>query len=142
MKVSEFHELRNDASKYIDINIEFARAHKLKPHLLAFEGVKVHNSCGCEIQAGGTYNRILKRLVLYFTLADGRQICRLCVRGQVHKNAGRTHKHDITSDEDVENNLPHAKPRPELEEKTPFEIWEDLCKRAKLQHYGTFHCPV
>jgi len=71
----------------------------------------------------------------------GGPICRVDVRGSPHKQAGRTHKHDLHQPGEPRNNLPTAHARPDLEALTPQQVWTHLCTRANIQHTGTFADP-
>lgn len=88
----------------------------------------------------GTY-RPATRSVTFNVSADGEPICRVDVRGAEHKDATRTHKHETIGPGCAHNNLPYAVARPDLEDKGPAEIFEELCKAANIELQGRFVDP-
>lgn len=89
----------------------------------------------------GSY-RPATRSITFNVSADGEPICRLDVRGAVHKDQCRTHKHETLGPECARNNLPHALARPDLEDKGPVEVFQELCKAANIDLQGKFMDPA
>ena len=144
MTRDEYKDLRK-SPKTIEADIEYARYDE-ESKLWVFEGVEVENQLGHTIVLNGrfdhrtgeiTFNVVLKSKVA----KEGGPICRLDVNGTIHPGAGRTHKHDLLDPTCARRNLPHATERPDLASKTLFEVWDDFCKRAKIDHRGKFIPP-
>ncbi len=140
MNRMEFEQLRDLADKSITAEIAFRTSKDTSPNL-TFNEVIVKNSQGWEVVLNGTYKPDIPSVTFNFVVRGVGPICRLDVNGTVHKEAGRTHKHDLLMDEDSRKNLPTAVARKELEGKTAREIWEILCKQANITHIGAFIDP-
>lgn len=140
MSPDDFIALRKLKGKQILTDIEFVQHKDLSPHVVAFDDAEVDNSMGLGVVASGQYNRKTGRTTFCFTLEGRGQICRVCVNGAIHGDAGRTHKHELRDEADI-GELPHAVPRPDLAGKTPKEIWEIICRNARIDHVGNFTDP-
>ena len=70
-------------------------------------------------------------------------ICRLDVNGTIHKDQGRTHKHELRDESDPRVNLPFAVSRSDIDVHAASvrEIWEGLCAQANIEHVGAFSSP-
>lgn len=110
-------------------------------YFLVFENAALKNPFDYDIVLNGSFNKKTGALKFNFLMRGVGPICRVEVNGAIHGDAGRTHKHDIRKDSDPRMDLPHAEARPDLIGKTPKEVWEDLCKRAKIEHTGNFVDP-
>lgn len=108
--------------------------------MLIFDNVRVENSLGLEVRLNGKYNPLVPSVIFNFRILDVGPVCRVCVNGAVH-NGSRTHKHSLQKEEDPRVNLPYSESRPDLEDKSPRAVWEDLCKRARIKHVGAFVDP-
>jgi hypothetical protein len=141
MTRAEFELLRNLPDKRIVADIVFQQSKATSPNL-AFENVPVENALGLEVLLNGTFKPGLPSVTYNFHIKSaGGPVCRVCVNGTTHGNAGRTHKHDLRHESDPRNNLPTAAPRPDLENKTAREVWATLMAQANIQHTGTFTDP-
>jgi hypothetical protein len=137
----EFDQLRKSKGKEITADIEFVQDKHLDEAIVVFDGAVLTNPFGLEIVVNGSYNRKTGHIKYNFVLLGTGPICRVEVNGAVHRDAGRTHKQHLDNDRDPDKNLPHAIPRPDLEGFGPKEVWEDLCKRACIDHTGSFVDP-
>lgn len=136
----EFEELRNLPDKEIERDIEFLPKPETAPNLV-FEQIQVKNSLNWDVVLNGTYKPDIPSVTFNFVLKGVGPICRVCVNGSLHGAAGRTHKHELTTDQDPKLNLPNAIARPDLVAKTPEEIWKILCRQARIRHTGSFRNP-
>jgi hypothetical protein len=136
----EFEQLRDLPDKVIKADIEFVAANETSPNLI-FEQVEVSNSQNWEILLNGTFKPDIPSVTFNFVLRGVGPICRFCVNGQIHGAAGRTHKHSLDDASDPRLNLPKAAARPDLNGKTPREIWQILCQQANIKHTGNFKDP-
>ena len=137
MNRDDFETLRGLDDKYIVDDIEFSGSGST----LSFRNISVYNSMNYNILLNGSYLPRIKKVTYNFVLKDIGPICRVDVNGTVHRDKGRTHKHELTKEEDPQNNLSEATARPDLKEKTPRQVWELLCNEAKIEHKGKFREP-
>jgi len=141
MNHHEFQALRDLPDKQVRDDIRFS-ASRDNHHSLTFNKMVVHNTDGWTVMLNGTYKPGIGTISFNFVVQEaGGPVCRIDVNGTIHKNAGRTHKHDLTHDDDPRNNLPHAVARPDLVGKTAQQVWDELCQQAQITHLGTFHPP-
>lgn len=138
----EFERLRDLPDKKIKADIKFTLKKETSPNL-TFDNIPLQNSLDWDILLNGTYKPNIPSVTFNFVLRGTGPICRLDVNGQVHRSVGRTHKHSLQQESDSKpsENLPHADARPDLADKSVREIWETLCKQAKIIHEGTFTPP-
>jgi hypothetical protein len=137
----EFILLRR-SDKEVSANIEFVSEKNCHEDTVIFGPVPVANSLDYTIHLYGHYNRKTKTIGFNFMVAGERgSICRVDVNGPIHGDAGRTHKQELMEEADQRKDLPHAKSRPDLEGKTPRQVWEILCRQANIDHTGTFVDP-
>jgi hypothetical protein len=141
MTRDEFTELRR-APKEISADIQFRPTKKFGDGWLFVEDMPVGNQLNYDLFLDGRYNSITKTLIFNFKIRGVGPICRMEVNGKIHRDAGRTHKHDLIHESDSRKNLPNAQHRPDLENKTPREVWEILCRQAKIEHTGNFVDPT
>jgi len=120
--------------------IRFSAQPGMGPNLV-FEQVKVENTLGYEVHLNGTFKPQIPSVTYNFVLKGVGPICRIDVNGTIHKEAGRTHKHDLRRESDPRNNLPTAVARPDLEGRSAREIWTILCEQANITHNAEFHNP-
>ena len=140
MNRQEFLHLRDLPGKRITANIEWASPRDGKPNLI-FEQVPLENSAGFDVVLNGTYKPDIPAITFNFVLLGIGPICRVDVNGTIHRDAGRTHKHDLRHEADPRRNLPTAIARADLEGKTAWEVWLDLCEKANIEHTGSFNDP-
>ncbi len=141
MNRSDFELLRKLPDKEVEADIEFVNVRKSPPQLVCFDGAAVLNSLGYEITVSGQHNRRTKRTTYYFCVGGAGMVCRVCVNGAVHGDAGRTHKHELMNESDPWDDLPYAVSRPDLRDKTPRQIWDVICRQAGIRHTGCFIDP-
>ncbi len=141
MNRSDFEILRGLDGKYIDDDIEFRASPETGPNL-SFDKIVIYNRIGYKIFLNGTYSPRIKKITYNFVLKGLGPICRVDVNGTFHKDKGRTHKHEVINEGDPQRNLPEAIARPDLEGKTPREVWKIICKEAKIEHRGEFKEPT
>lgn len=140
MNRQEFEHLRDLDGKVITADIVWAAPKDAKPNVV-FDHVRVENTAGWDVILNGTFKPGIPSVTYNFVLQGVGPICRIDVNGMLHGDAGRTHKHDLRRDSDPKNNLPKAVARKDLEGKTAKDVWEDLCKFAKITHTGKFNEP-
>jgi len=138
----DFTQLLKAQGKEITADIEFVEDRRLPKEVLVFDNVSVRNYQDHDIVVNGRYDRRTKATVFNFVLRGEGPICRVEVNGLAHSEAGRTHKHELKNEGDPRKHLPYAAARPDLEGKSPLEIWQDLCKRARIEHSGSFVDPT
>jgi hypothetical protein len=138
----DFSQLLKARGKEIKADIQFVQIRNLPEYIVVFDNAELENPLGYDIVANGSYNRKTGATKFNFVLRGTGPICRVEVGGFIHGSAGRTHKHDVQEPDDPRKDLPHAHPRPDLEAKNPREIWEDLCRRAGIEHTGRFIDPL
>ncbi|HEU0177354.1 MAG TPA: hypothetical protein VFV58_24075 [Blastocatellia bacterium] len=138
MNRREFEELRDMPDKEIIVDIAFVRKNATT---LVFTDIKVKNSLGMELIVDGTFKPDIPAVKYNFTVQGIGPICRLEMNSTMHKDAGRTHKHDLQEESCPRKNLPFAVARPDIEELTPKQIWEVLCRQANIKHVGKFIDP-
>ncbi|MEK7730121.1 MAG: hypothetical protein AAB354_17065 [candidate division KSB1 bacterium] len=141
MTRQDFEKLRDLPNKKIASDISFEKKKETAPNFI-FEQVPLENSLGMDVILNGTYKPAIPAVTFNFVLRGVGPICRLCVNGTMHKNAGRSHKHELLQDDDPRLNLPTAIARPDLEGKSVKEIWETLCQQAGIMHTGKFIAPA
>ena len=141
MDRQDFLQLLALPGKRIDGDVEFEMVAAKAPALV-LRPVDVKNAGGLSIRLCGHYHPTYDAVTFAFDCREaGGPICRVDVRGTMHKQAGRTHKHDLQVDTDPLNNLPQAVARLDLVNLTPRMVWQDLCQRANLIHTGQFIDP-
>lgn len=141
MNKNEFDALRNLPDKKIAEDIRFLSS-KDNHHSLSFSKIPVLGASGWTVLLNGTYKPATGGMSFNFVIQEaGGPVCRVDVNGTIHKDVGRTHKHNLTHDDDPRNNLPHAVARTDLQGKSAKEVWDDLCLRANIIHTGTFFAP-
>ncbi|MEW6238137.1 MAG: hypothetical protein AB1656_22335 [Candidatus Omnitrophota bacterium] len=143
MNRHEFELLRDLPGKEITSDIVFISDKYASPNLI-FEPVIVQNPLEWEVLLNGTYKPEIPSVTFNFVVKGVGPICRLCVNSRIHKNSGRTHKHDLQDDNDPRKNLPYSIPRPDLnlKEYSVRKIWEILCQQANIRHSGHFIDPA
>lgn len=136
----EFEQLRDLPDKRIEGNVTFSQPKGSKPvHIIS--PVAVQNSLGFDLVLQGSYNAEIKRLTIQFLVRGTGPICRFCINGRLHKELGRTHKHDLHEEDDPGRNLPTAVTRSELSGKPLESVWKTICAQAKILHIGSFDLP-
>ena len=140
MNRHEFEQLRDLPGKRIAVNVAFATPRDAKPNLV-FDQIVVENSLGWDVLLNGTYKPDIPAISFNFVIRGVGPVCRIDVNGTIHGAAGRTHKHDLQTEDDPRLNLPHATGRPDLGGRSAREVWETLCQQANIVHEGTFHDP-
>ena len=140
MTRKEFESLRDIPGKKILDDLIFAVTEPISP-VLSFDNVKVENSLGVELRLNGKFNPLVPSVAFNFRVRGVGPICRLEVNGTMH-GGSRTHKHALVNEDDPRQNLPtDVTPRPDLEGKSPRQIWLALCSQAKIEHAGRFIDP-
>lgn len=140
MNRSEFEQLRKLPNKVINSDIVYIEDSSEFP-LFRFQGVQIENSLGLKLLLNGTYRPTINSIVFNFSVNGIGAICRLCVNGAIHKDVGRTHKHDLREEDDPRINLPTAIRREDLTGLTLEEVWTILCKQANITHNGSLKYP-
>jgi hypothetical protein len=140
MNRQDFEQLRDLPGKVISDDIEFASQQSSSPNLV-FDGIAVKNSLNLDVVLNGTFKPEIPSVTFNFVVRGVGPICRLCVNSKIHKNAGRTHKHDLQHEDDPRQNLPNATARPELKDMTPSQVWGVLMSQASIKHEGSFKDP-
>lgn len=141
MNKSEFDQLRNLPGKVIAADIAFSERKDVGSDTLVFDQVEVQNSLEWDVVLNGTYKPSIPSVTFNFVIRGTGPICRVCVNGTVHGDAGRTHKHDLQTENDPRLNLPIAVARPDLNGKSVREIWQTLCFQANISHTGVLKDP-
>lgn len=133
MDRAEFEQLRNLPDKEIKNDIVF---HDENPSTLAFNDVMVSNSLGIELILNGVIKPDIPAYKFNFSVRGVGAICRVEVNSTIHKEAGRTHKHELRYESCPRQNLPYAVARPDLEGMSLEEIWKTICTQALIKHSG------
>ena len=141
MNKNEFDQLRNLPGKVIAADIAFTAKKDAGSDNLVFEQVEVQNSLGWDVVLNGTYKPSIPSITFNFVLRGAGPVCRVCVNGTVHGDAGRTHKHDLRTENDPRLNLPTAVARPDLHGRSVREVLAILCTQANINHTGALHDP-
>ena len=140
MNRQEFERLRDLPGKHIAADIEFVASKATSPNL-TFDGIRVENELGLDVFVNGTYKPEIPSFSFNFRVGQLGPICRVSVNSMHHKGVGRTHKNDLRDETDPRLNLPVAIARTDLEGKTTREVWEILCRQARIEHTGKFVAP-
>jgi hypothetical protein len=135
MDRQEFETLRDLPDKTIEGDIKFESNASSGPNLV-FGDVSVRNTMGLEVVLNGTYKPYIPSVTFNFSVRGVGPICRICVNGAKHGDAGRTHKHDLRKDSCPRRNLPNAIARPDLENFTPDKVWETILAVTNITHNG------
>ncbi len=143
MNRDQFLVLRDLPDKTISSDIEFVpnRSH---PDSLIIEQIQIENSLGYELILNGTFVPAIPAIKFNFSIKNaGGAVCRIEVNGRIHGQAGRTHKHDLKTENCPRLNLPSAVARPDLDlsKQSPSEIWKIICTEAQITHIGIFKDP-
>lgn len=141
MTRAEFVQLRDLPDKRVREDIRFVESNDSRPNRV-FSDIQIENSLGLDVRVNGTYKPDIPALSLNVTVRGVGPICRVEVNGTIHGPAGRTHKHDLRVERCPRKNLPHAVARPDLVELSPREVWEVLCREARIAHVGHFVDPA
>jgi hypothetical protein len=137
----EFETLRDIPDKRIVEDVIFGVTEPTSP-VMSFDNVKVENSLGIELRLNGKFNPLLPSVVFNFRVRGVGPICRVDVNGTMHKGS-RTHKHALANEDDPRQNLPtDVTPRPDLNGKSPREIWQILLRQANIERVGRFVDPT
>lgn len=140
MDRGEFERIRNLHRKKIEVDIRFEKDAAIAA-VLTFKNIRITNELGYILLLNGTYKPRLKCIIYNVRIENLGPICRICVNGVEHGNAGRTHKHSLATEEcSKSGNLgKDVVPRPDLEGKTAHEVFKDFCARARILHTGKFY---
>lgn len=141
MNKNEFDQLRALPEKTIREDITFTEKKDSGSDNLIFEQVEVQNSLDWPVVLNGTYKPSIPSITFNFVIRGTGPICRVCVNSTVHGTEGRTHKHDLRTENDPRLNLPTAVARPDLVGKSIKEVWQILCTQANINHIGVFNAP-
>lgn len=139
MTRAEFEALWNEEKSIVaDIRFRYTPAYG---NVYQLEDVEVY----CESCMGMTvhmsYDCDAAGLVCNFTIPGLGAIHRYCINGTVHGSAGRFHEHFIQGPDCVRQGLKNVVSRDDLREKTVRELWNLICKEAKITCTGEFHAP-
>lgn len=143
MDRAQFETLRDLPDKVIYEEIVFAANKNAAPTVL-FGPVPVYNSLNIEVMLHAHFNPNIPSLTFNFSVKDaGGPICRVDVNGNIHGNAGRTHKHELMTPDCPRLNLPTANARGDfdLTTMTPHEVWNIVCAEANITHRAGFQNP-
>ena len=142
MDRNEFKRLRDLEGKRIEVDIRFEQDTSIAA-VLTFKNIRIWNDLGYAVFLNGTYKPRLKAIIYNVRIEDIGPICRICVNGQEHGNAGRTHKHSLKTEECAKtgNIGKDVVARLDLEGKSAYEVFQDFCTRANIAHVGTFYAP-
>jgi hypothetical protein len=89
-----------------------------------------------------SYNPESGSKVFNVRVEDVGPICRLCVDGTVHGDAGRSHKHSLQEARCPDRNLPDGViPRKDLAGRSLLECFAAFCEMAQIDHRGKFEAP-
>jgi hypothetical protein len=137
---TDFEALRDLPGKVISEDIVFLAGKNTSP-VLTFDGIRIENALDVDLVVNGHFHPKFGGVTYNFFDRSAGAICRIDVNGQIHKKAGRTHKHSVKTDNDVRRNLPNASAVPQYVGKSPREIWEMVCAAANITHTGRFEDP-
>jgi hypothetical protein len=140
MNRAEFERLRAIPEKAIHVDIVF-KVEKATSPVLSFDKVIVENEMGLDLILSGHYNPLIPSFTYNFVVRGEGPICRVDVNGTIHGKAGRTHKHELMTENCSRRNLPTAFARSDFANRNPREVWEALCAEAHIFHAGDFNDP-
>jgi hypothetical protein len=132
--------LRDYPDKVIRGDIRFTRREQLRPAISA-ENLVIENGAGAELRMQITFNPESDSKGINVWAVGVGPICRLDVDGQVHRDAGRSHKHSLQTERCPASNLPTAVARADLAGKTLREVFQEFCTIANIRHEGQFVDP-
>jgi len=141
MDRDEFENLRNLPDKKIVDDIKFVEKPFRKPAMYCSD-VRIHHTGEAGLKLDMTYNPAADSININVTSMGEGPICRLDVRSNKHGDAGRTHKHELTTNKDIANNLPNAQAMPNtIEAMTPQQAFLEFCRLANIVFEGDFIDP-
>lgn len=142
MNRTEFEALRDLAGKVIRGDITFSSGRKAAPLMVA-EDLHIENTQEVDARLTITYNPEVGSITFNVHVVGVGPICRLDVRGPMHRPAGRSHKHALKNDRCPDRNLPdEVEDRPELLASSTSDLFKEFCRLGTITHVeGVFHSP-
>lgn len=134
MTPDEFVQLGTMDDKTISAHTEFVRKKPLVQDFLCFDRTGADKAFGLEVLLNGSHDRRTGETTFNFVMQGVGPVCRVDVNGNEQGNAGSTHKRELQKESCPRQNLRYAEARPDFADKTPREIWERLCRQAKIEH--------
>ena len=137
MDREDFEGLRDLPNKEVTQDIVFLTRGQTKLVHEA-DGIPILNGDGENLIVNLRYNEARQSATINVVLQGKGPICRIDVRSNVHKDAGRNHKHSFYEERDWIDNLPQAEARNDLAKCNIEELWDHFCEEAKITHTGSF----
>lgn len=140
MNRAEFEALRDLPDKRITQDIRFVRRQALRPAMEAEVGIE--NGHGVELRMNLHFNPETGSKTVNVYIPGTGPICRLDVDGSRHGEAGRSHKHALSTERCPDRNLPDdVVARADLTGRSMQEVFEDFCRTANIEFTGSFFPP-
>jgi hypothetical protein len=134
---TEFEALRDYPDKTINQDVKLAYEKHGQP-LYTADNIQVQGT-NVDLLINLSYVPEIRKFTINVQVRGRGPICRLCVNGQQHKDAGRTHKHDVRTVGCI-GHLPHAVARRGFEGMSVADAWKLFCKEASIVHNGSLTC--
>jgi len=138
---AEFELLRDLPGKEVTEDIVYRTDKHLPTGVYRTDQVAVENSLNLQVVLEGFFTPATGAVVFNFFLVGTGPICRFEVNNTIHRDCGRTHKHDLRTPRCPSQNLPHAIARADLNGLGPRELWALICQHTKIVHTGRFDLP-
>lgn len=140
MDRSEFEALRDLPEKIIRGDIRLTEKRNLSPVLTA-ENIQVENSLGYDLRLTVKYNKETGAKNFNVHCSGVGSICRLDVDDNLHRPAGRSHKHSLHTADCPDQNLPRVEDRSSDSGRSLAELFNRFCTMAQIRHAGQFIDP-
>ncbi|MCA3269660.1 MAG: hypothetical protein INF44_04835 [Thalassospira sp.] len=123
--------------KTIDVDIVFTQPRETALVFVASR-IPINSSSGVKANLDIRYVPVNDYSCFNVTIEGTGQVCRLEHNANVHRNAGRDHKHTLQNEDCPQKDIPSAVSFPGLSGKTVKEIFTIFCKSAHINHSGDF----
>jgi len=140
MNREQFEALRDYEGKVIRGDVRFQGRQPGRPILTAGD-IRISNADEVDLRLHINLNTESTAVNITVSAPGTGPVCRLDIRHTVHGEAGRTHKHSLKTASDPKRNLPYAEERPDLEDFTPRQAFDEFCRLAKIEFQGEWREP-
>jgi hypothetical protein len=106
-----------------------------QPYRLVGDGL-IQADDGSEAMVHISHNTMTGSKTINVAVCGVGPVCRLDVDGPVHKNAGRSHKHELQSSGCPRLNLPQASARTDLSGSSIEDLFRAFCSEAGIRSRG------
>jgi hypothetical protein len=140
MQRGEFEAIWALPGKCVNEDIVFTAAKGLRG-TYCFDDIEVLVDHPSKLLVHGTFNCRTGALIFNFTLDGVGPVCRYCLGGTAHGDAGRWHQHLLRQESHPRQNLPFAIPRLTLRGLSAIKTWEQICQESNITHTADFFEP-